>query len=269
MISVKPALAQDIRYFTRSFQTMVPEKTENERKYIYEEDVVSVEDRTNGLLKLKVSVYGLVDLTQLNEFIWYGYGQAIDLNYKNYFQNAVGIFYFFDEDGNPETQYIIKNRRCTFSQVWDGNKNPILMNGTGNHINFSLEQNEEIVTVYNDSVKVLSYGIRMDKKDTIYYTHDKMALPKEGIQAFYAKLVKKLRYPIGAQLSRKEARIYIQFIVDESGKLTDFKSLSSEGYRFEEKTLKKLEEFPNWNPATYHGRIVKSKYVLPVTFKLN
>lgn len=268
LISVQSLHGQETRHFTRHFQTMVPESTENERKYAIENGVTHIEDRTNGELKCKATINGLSDIDQVNEFAFYGYAEAPGLLYKDYFINVNGEFLVFQDDDGLTRHYIIKNKKCYFVQVWDSEKKEVLVNGNGRSSYFLESDNEEVVAVFSDSIKVLSYGIRMMQKDTIYYTYDKMALPPGGLQVFYTELVKKVKYPLGAQLAGKEARIYIQFIVDENGKLRDFKSLANGKNRFEEKTLKKLEAFPNWEPATYRGRKVKTKYVLPVVFKL-
>lgn len=95
-----------------------------------------------------------------------------------------------------------------------------------------------------------------------------MAIPKEGFEEFFQNLVNVLRYPGIARLAGKEGHIYVEFVVDKNGQLTDFRPLSSEGYNFEEKAIKKLEKLPPWHPAIYKSYRVKQKFVLPVKFKL-
>jgi periplasmic protein TonB len=95
-----------------------------------------------------------------------------------------------------------------------------------------------------------------------------MASPKEGVQEFLRNLVTILKYPGIARLAGKEGMIYVQFVVDKNGSLTDFKPLGNEGYNFEQKAIKKLEKLPSWNPGIYKNKVVKQKFVLPVRFKL-
>ncbi|MFM7851621.1 MAG: TonB family protein [Flammeovirgaceae bacterium] len=77
-----------------------------------------------------------------------------------------------------------------------------------------------------------------------------------------------LKYPLVARFVGKEGRVFIQFVVDENGKLTDFSPKTKEGYGLETKVIRKLEAFPNWTPAVYNGKFVKTRFVLPIKYQL-
>jgi TonB family protein len=163
---------------------------------------------------------------------------------------------------------IICDKEYKYGQVWNRDGDKVLENGNGSNSHLSDDKSETYYEYYQDSLLVMQYGIRNIEKDTIHYTVDRMAAPKEGFQRFLQNLVNILKYPGIARLAGKEGVIYVQFIVDKNGELTDFKPLSNEGYNFEQKAIKKMEKLPSWNPGIYKNNVVKQKFVLPVKFKL-
>jgi len=265
-VSSFSAMAQDVRFFTRQFQQMTSDRTENKRVYNFYTDSVVIHDYKQDTLVHKGVIYGLDDLAHVNEFAWYCISNGADFNYRDYFKRASGFFSFYS-NGTLSRQILVKGNVFKYAQVWNARGEKLLENGSGKN-ECVLFQKELIYEQYADSLLVARYGVRVDKHDTIHYQFDKMAGPKEGLTSFYQKLVKVLRYPGVALLAGKEGRIYIQFIVDKTGKLTEFTPLSKEGYNFEAKTIKKLEALPPWNPAILRGKSVKSKFVLPVNFAL-
>jgi TonB family protein len=258
---------QESRYFTPYFQTMTSEKTKFERIYNFQDGQTQIEDYNEQKIEHKASIFGISKIDEVNAFAWYCISQGNEIHYREYFKNAKAVFDFYD-NGKMAKQLIIHGSIVKYGQVWDKEGKSVLINGSGKKIYMSDEMDEEIQENYKDSTLLVRYGIRVDKKDTIYYTYDKMANPKEGLQNFYQSLAKVLKYPGIARLVGKEGRVYVQFVVDEKGKLTDFKPLTKEGFRFEARAVKRLEEFPNWNPALLKNRAVKTKFVLPVKFEL-
>jgi hypothetical protein len=267
LISSILSFGQDKKYFTPYFQNMTPEKTSLERTYVFEEEQTLIEDHQENTLTHKATIFGLTKLEEVNEFAWYCLSRGVEIYYRDYFIKARAVFDFYTK-GKLCEQLVIRGNKVSYGQVWNNEGQEILINGSGQNNYKSTELDEEIFENYKDSTLVLKYGIRTEKRDTIYYTYDKMASPKEGLQDFYQRLIGVIRYPELARIAGKEGRIYVQFVVDERGKLTDFKPLTKEGYRFEARVVKRLEESPNWNPAMYKSYAVKSKFILPVKFAL-
>ena len=60
--------------------------------------------------------------------------------------------------------------------------------------------------------------------------------------------------------------VWVQFIVDKEGKLSDFKALTKNGYGMETEVIRILRKSPLWSPAEQEGRKVKAYRKQPVTF---
>ncbi len=61
-----------------------------------------------------------------------------------------------------------------------------------------------------------------DQKADVYYQVDQAAEPEGGVMAFRKHIAENIRYPEEAARKGVQGRVYIQFIVDEQGKLVTF-----------------------------------------------
>ena len=105
--------------------------------------------------------------------------------------------------------------------------------------------------------------------DGIYAVVDNQPTPPDGLETFYRYIAQHLEYPTAAKEAEIEGKVFIQFVVDEYGTLTDIQSLKGIGYGCEEEAIRVLEGAPEWNPGTIDGQPVKVKMVIPITFKLD
>ena len=160
-----------------------------------------------------------------------------------------------------------KNHKIYYEQVWDKNGNELLVNGNGTQTYQDQKSGEQIREIYLDSLLVEKWGIRPNQQDTIYYHVDKAAQPSGGMKAFYHSLHKHLEYPTRARLARKEGTVYVQIIIEKDGQLTEFTPLTENGYNMEADVVKVLKRFRLWKPAIFQGKPVKTKLIVPVTFK--
>jgi protein TonB len=60
--------------------------------------------------------------------------------------------------------------------------------------------------------------------------------------------------------------VWVQFIVDKEGNISDVKPLTSHGYGMEEEAAKIIKKGPKWTPAQQNGRQVKAYRKQPITF---
>jgi len=60
--------------------------------------------------------------------------------------------------------------------------------------------------------------------------------------------------------------VWVQFIVDKEGNISDVKPLTSHGYGMEDEAVKIIKKGPKWTPAQQNGRQVKAYRKQPITF---
>ncbi|QCK17017.1 energy transducer TonB [Mangrovivirga cuniculi] len=89
-----------------------------------------------------------------------------------------------------------------------------------------------------------------------------------GQEAWMKYLRNNLKYPSKARRMGIEGRVYVQFIVDKTGKLTNIKVVKPIGGGLDEEALRVIKNAPKWNPGKQRGREVRQRMTIPVFFKL-
>ena len=89
-----------------------------------------------------------------------------------------------------------------------------------------------------------------------------------GLEAWRAFLFRRLVYPQEAADERLQGTVYVQFIVDKEGNVSDVNAISGpqELYAAAVSAIKKSGK---WEPGIQNGQKVKSYKTQPITFKLN
>lgn len=89
-----------------------------------------------------------------------------------------------------------------------------------------------------------------------------------GMQAFYSYVGKKMKYPSQARRMGIEGRVYLEFIVDKDGSVTNVRSVKGIGAGCDEEAVRVMKTVPKFKPGKQRGRPVKVKMVMPIYFKL-
>ena len=63
-------------------------------------------------------------------------------------------------------------------------------------------------------------------------------------------------------------RVNVVFIVNEDGSLSDVKVIRSIIPELDKEAIRVVKSMPKWNPSKQNGKAVKTKYTVPVTFRL-
>jgi TonB family protein len=77
-----------------------------------------------------------------------------------------------------------------------------------------------------------------------------------------------IRYPQEAKEKGICGRIYVQFVVEADGSLTDLKVMKDLGGGCGAEALRVFAKSPKWIPATYHGVAKRIQFIEPVDFVL-
>lgn len=118
-------------------------------------------------------------------------------------------------------------------------------------------------------IGVVAKKIRDNWKNENFFIVDEQPTPKDGLNAFYHYIQKNLKYPEEAKNMGVEGKVFVQFIVEPNGKLTEVQAVKGIGAGCDEEAVRVLEKAEAWNPATIADIPVKTRMILPITFKLN
>ncbi|MEN7549926.1 TonB family protein [Rapidithrix thailandica] len=102
--------------------------------------------------------------------------------------------------------------------------------------------------------------------DALFMITEKLAQPEGGIEQFYQYLRNKIKYPEQALKLGREGRVFVQFVVERDGSITNAEVVKGIGAGCDEEALKVISNAPKWEPGQQDGQAVKMKMVLPVVF---
>lgn len=80
---------------------------------------------------------------------------------------------------------------------------------------------------------------------------------------------KNFNYPAGALKEGVEGRVYVQFVIDKYGGVSEIRCRGPKyGVLLEDEARRIIEKLPKFSPAIDNGVAVNSKYFMPIIFKL-
>ena len=89
-----------------------------------------------------------------------------------------------------------------------------------------------------------------------------------GMAKLAEYLAKNIKYPQLARESGIQGRVFINFVVEHDGSVTNVKVMRSLGGGCDEEAVRVVKSMPKWKPGKQRGKPVRVSYNLPVNFKL-
>lgn len=85
-----------------------------------------------------------------------------------------------------------------------------------------------------------------------------------GIDKFYKFIGKNYRVP---EESGLKGKVFVSFVVEKDGSLTDIKVLRDIGYGTGKEAIRVLKSCPKWTPGEQNGKKVRVLYSLPISIE--
>ncbi len=92
--------------------------------------------------------------------------------------------------------------------------------------------------------------------------------PLGGMFRFYQYIGENTKYPDGAVKKRIEGKVFVTFVVEKDGSLTDVKTLRGVSPDIDAEAIRVISKAPNWKPGIQNGRPVRVQYSMVINFKL-
>jgi len=89
-----------------------------------------------------------------------------------------------------------------------------------------------------------------------------------GEEALYKYLAENIKYPVMAKNNKVEGRVYITFVIEKDGNVSDAKVLRSDNEELNAEALRVINAMPKWKPGMQRGVPVRVQYNIPISFKL-
>lgn len=105
-------------------------------------------------------------------------------------------------------------------------------------------------------------------KEEVFMVAEQMPEYPGGMKEMLKFLQENVKYPENAMKNNVQGRVIVQFVVEKDGTLTEFKVARSVDPDLDAEALRVLQIMPKWKPGMQRGKIVRVKFTVPVSFKL-
>jgi TonB family protein len=161
-----------------------------------------------------------------------------------------------DENGVSDVQK--KTEGLDGSQITTMNVMKDITDKNGNVRSF-------IIIEYDEVAEQVAMSSRTGEVFTMV---EQSATYKGGMEALGSFISDNLVYPEEARTKGLQGKVFVQFIVNADGSISDPAIKKGVDTQLDNAALAVVKAMPNWNPGMQKGKAVRQQFVLPVNFAL-
>lgn len=106
-------------------------------------------------------------------------------------------------------------------------------------------------------------------EETIYSVVETDPEYPGGIDALYKYLVTNAHYPENARQHGIQGTVYITFIIERDGSISNVKVLRSPSDELSAEAVRLVKAMARWKPGKQNGKPVRVQFNLPINFSLD
>ena len=106
------------------------------------------------------------------------------------------------------------------------------------------------------------------KNQKVFDVVEQMPEYPGGQAALFEYLSKNIKYPADAEKKKVEGKVFVTFVVDSDGKISDVSLLKKVFPSLDAEAIRVISAMPNWIPGRQKGQAVRVKYTVPIMFRL-
>ncbi|MEY4937147.1 MAG: hypothetical protein RIS64_3506 [Bacteroidota bacterium] len=103
----------------------------------------------------------------------------------------------------------------------------------------------------------------------IYDIVDQKPEFETGEAEMFKYLRQNIHYPAAAREHGIEGKVFVNFVINTDGSISDVNVLKGIGGGCDEETIRVVQNMPKWKPGQHQGNTVKTRFTVPVSFKLD
>jgi protein TonB len=89
-----------------------------------------------------------------------------------------------------------------------------------------------------------------------------------GVSKFRNYIQKNLTYPTIAAENGIEGTVYVKFVIDKDGSISNVTVLRGVDPALDEEAVKTIQTAPEWEPGKQRGKPVRVQFTIPIVFRL-
>eukprot|EP00759_Apiculatamorpha_spiralis_P001319 PhF_6_TR10472/c0_g1_i1/m.16553/K03832/tonB; periplasmic protein TonB len=90
-----------------------------------------------------------------------------------------------------------------------------------------------------------------------------------GMEAWAKFIQKNLRYPYMAQENGIQGKVYLSFVIEKDGSITDVKVVKGIGGGCDEEAVRVIKKSPKWSAGIQNESKVRVRYNMPINYTLS
>lgn len=132
-------------------------------------------------------------------------------------------------------------------------------------IDIDVEADQE--TIVEDFVPIVEEEEEVQEMEIFTVVESMPSFPG-GDAARMRYLQENIKYPQMARESGIQGTVYVTFVVETNGEVTDIRILRGIGGGCDEEAIRVIEQMPKWNAGMQRGKPVRVQFNMPIKFTL-
>jgi len=106
------------------------------------------------------------------------------------------------------------------------------------------------------------------EESQVFYIVEEMPEFPGGELALRTFIAKEIKYPVTAQESGIQGKVYVNFVVNTDGMVSDARVIRSVHPSLDEEAIRVVNSLPKWKPGKQRGKPVRVSFSVPISFVL-
>ena len=119
--------------------------------------------------------------------------------------------------------------------------------------------------IYPQYALPVRFELSKEEGELVTYVERPPVFP-DGEEKLKEYLKENVVYPQEAREAGIKGKVFVAFVVETDGKLSNVYVLRGIGGGCDEEAMRVVQSMPNWEPATQRGKAVRMIYMLPIAF---
>ncbi|TVQ87839.1 MAG: energy transducer TonB [Bacteroidetes bacterium] len=133
---------------------------------------------------------------------------------------------------------------------------------------FMIDTEATVFTEVQEFTPIIVQEEEIEEEQIFTIVEDQPGFPG-GDAALMQYLTNNLRYPTMAREAGIQGTVFVTFVVERDGSITDVRILRGVGGGLDEEAVRVVRNMPRWTPGRQRGQAVRVQFNLPIRFVLN
>ncbi len=134
---------------------------------------------------------------------------------------------------------------------------------------FTIDVDADVFTEVQEFTPIVIEEEEEVEEDVIFTVVEDQPQFPGGEEARQRFLEDNLRYPTMAREAGIQGTVFVTFVVETDGSVTDVRVLRGIGGGCDEEAVRVVEMMPRWEPGRQRGQPVRVQFNMPIRFRLN